>query len=70
MEQWEHLAQVLKMVDDAMKPDLTPGDWYARKQREAEAASAALREAKTRGAGPEEIARLERQLELARYVGD
>ena len=44
--------------------------YYADKRSEAEELSKALAKAKAEGAPRKEIQRLERSLELARYVGD
>lgn len=46
------------------------GAWYDDKAREAAELSEQLRLAKLAGATAEEIRRLERLLEMARYTGD
>ena len=48
----------------------TAGEWYDRKDREARELSLALEVARRERDDPEEIAYLEKLLELARYVGD
>jgi hypothetical protein len=54
----------------AKVPELTPGDYYSNKRREAEEIAEHLREVKARGGTEEEIQCLERLLEQACYVGD
>lgn len=46
------------------------GEWYEQKRREAEQIADQIKAAKARGAGRDELARLESALERARYVGD
>jgi len=48
-----------------------PGEWYEEKRQEAERLEALLAEARReRPPDAQKIRRLERRLELARYVGD
>lgn len=46
------------------------GAWYGAKEREAARLAEKLRQARLRGEPADEIQRLERALEAARYVGD
>lgn len=48
----------------------TPADYYAAKAAEARRLAVLLCEAMDRNAPEDEIRRIERQLEAARYVGD
>ena len=49
---------------------MDPSDYYNRKAAQAKALSEELAEALAEGKPKDEIERLERALELARYVGD
>lgn len=51
-------------------PERDPGDWYANREREARELSARIEEARELRNDPEELAYLEKLLDLARYVGD
>lgn len=46
------------------------GEWYAKREKERQAAYKALEDARSRGASAEEIRKLEAAHERAAYVGD